>query len=429
MKERWFREALKSAVFKLGLLRATAFAWSARRSRCFAATMSWQLHRPPLPKIYTPPSCTATSPPREAGCASECMARKLLGKAKHNSTLHDQLCERCECSLCLVCAKLVNRWTTPLGQTLESVTTRTHPPFTFAFKPDDDDMQRMRQQLILEPQLTLAWHEQSWRCCQKSGGIIVDVGGNFGWFTLYSLALGCRVVVFEPVPAYREVMQLGISLNPGFGERVTVHPNVVYDTPGNYSLRVPIPGGRHRKKLGMTGMAGSRGVLKSDFNAKSYTHVASSVRIDDLMPPESNVCLLKADVEGYEPQVLQTAQRLLSKGNVPALQLELTRTKNADQTCATIQMLEALDKLGYDFKQASHHVVDMPAPRGAWKSAPSTWEKLPSFPSAANAGGNGKSKMRSAYEDDFSTHSTNLVGKLDPKRRPSTPPAWPSLAC
>ena len=87
------------------------------------------------------------------------MARKLLGKAKHNSTLHDQLCERCECSLCLVCAKLVNRWTTPLGQTLESVTTRTHPPFTFAFKPDDDDMQRMRQQLILEPQLTLAWHE------------------------------------------------------------------------------------------------------------------------------------------------------------------------------------------------------------------------------------------------------------------------------
>ena len=126
---------------------------------------------------------------------------------------------------------------------------------------------------------------------------------------------------------------------------------------------------------------------------------------------------------------MQTAQRLLSKGTVPALQLELTRTKNADQTCATIQMLEALDKLGYDFKQASHHVVDMPAPRGAWKSAPSTWEKLPSFPSAANAGGNGKSKMRSAYEDDFSTHSTNLVGKLDPKRRPSTPPAWPSLAC
>ena len=57
-------------------------------------------------------------------------------------------------------------------------------------------------------------------------------------------------------------------------------------------------------------MEGSRGVLKSDFHAKAYTHVASSVRIDDLV--DRDACLLKADVEGYEPQVLQTAQRLLT---------------------------------------------------------------------------------------------------------------------
>ena len=120
-----------------------------------------------------------------------------------------------------------------MNQYLESVTTRTHPPFTFAFKPDDDDMQRMRSQLILEPTLTHAWHEATWRCCQRPGGLVVDVGGNFGWFTLYSLALGCSVVVFEPVPAYREVMQLGMSLNPGFGSRVKLYGNVVYDTPGN----------------------------------------------------------------------------------------------------------------------------------------------------------------------------------------------------
>ena len=161
------------------------------------------------------------------------MSRKVLLKAKHNSSAHNALCDRCECSLCLVCAKLVNRWSTPMNQYLESVTTRTHPPFTFAFKPDDDDMQRMRSQLILEPTLTHAWHEATWRCCQRPGGLVVDVGGNFGWFTLYSLALGCSVVVFEPVPAYREVMQLGMSLNPGFGSRVKLYGNVVYDTPGN----------------------------------------------------------------------------------------------------------------------------------------------------------------------------------------------------
>ena len=50
------------------------------------------------------------------------------------------------------------------------------------------------------------------------------------------------------------MLRLGISLNPGFAERVTIYGNVVYDAPGNYSLRVPLPGGRHKKKLGMTGM-------------------------------------------------------------------------------------------------------------------------------------------------------------------------------
>lgn len=106
------------------------------------------------------------------------MDRRTLLRVKHNSSLADALCERCECSLCLVCAKLVNRWSTPMGQSLESVTTRTHPPFTFAFKPDDDDMQRMRSQLILEPTLTHAWHEATWRCCQRPNGLVVDVGGN-----------------------------------------------------------------------------------------------------------------------------------------------------------------------------------------------------------------------------------------------------------
>ena len=105
----------------------------------------WHQHKPPLPKIYTPKSCGT----KQAGCdVDACMQRRTLIAAKHNSTFQDELCERCECSLCLVCAKLVNRWTTPMGQSLESVTTRTHPPFTFAFKPDDDDMQRMRSQTL-----------------------------------------------------------------------------------------------------------------------------------------------------------------------------------------------------------------------------------------------------------------------------------------
>ena len=66
------------------------------------------------------------------------------------------------------------------------------------------------------------------------------------------------MIVFEPVPAYQEVMRLGLALNPGFADRVTIYGNVVYNDPGTYTLRVPIPSKIGRlKKLGMTGMAGT----------------------------------------------------------------------------------------------------------------------------------------------------------------------------
>tara|TARA_B110001452_G_scaffold211129_1_gene181602 strand:- start:211 stop:1497 length:1287 start_codon:yes stop_codon:yes gene_type:complete len=420
------------------------------------AVAGYQLHRPPLPLIYTPRTCAGAAPSCDA---ERCMQKRQLRAAKHNATALADLCGRCECSLCLVCAKPVNRWTSPMGQTLETVTTRTAPPFTFAYHPFDADMQRMREQHVLEPVLTHAWHEATWQCCEKPGGLVVDVGGNFGWYTLFSLALGCRVVVFEPVPLFQEVLRLGVSLNPGFAERVEIYGNVVYDTPGNYSLRVPLPGGRHKKKLGMTGMEGSRGILKSDFNAQAVRVSAASVRIDDVLAARlasggERICLLKADVEGYEPQVMQTAQRLLSKFSVPSLQLELTRTnKSPEQTCATVKMLSHLRRLGFEFKQVPNQVVDadLPPP-DAWRTAPGPWRLLPSFPTAATAqraercaakrggggGGDGKGcgggaavdelPMTMAHSIDFVTHSTNLIARRLPGHIPPSLP-WPSLGC
>ena len=281
------------------------------------------------------PACMRMLPRRRArrrgggGRGTPAQAERAAAAAAAAAS-QKRVCDRCECQLCPTCSKPANLWTSPLGQAIETVTTRTEPRFTFAYNPYDDDMARMRKTMILEPMLTHAWHEATSKCCNQTGGLVIDVGGNFGWYTLYSLALGCRVAVFEPVPAYQEIMKLGLSLNPGFAEHTTLYGNVVYDRAGNYTLRVPRPTrlGR-KKKLGMTGMDGSSGILKADWRAESYNVVSGSVRVDDIVGPDTPVCMLKADVEGYEPQVLQTARRLLASRRVPALQLELTRTSRA----------------------------------------------------------------------------------------------------
>ena len=63
---------------------------------------------------------------------------------------------------------------------------------------------------------------------------------------------------------------------------------------------------------------------------------------DELAGSDANVCMLKTDVEGYEPQVLLTAKKMLRMRRVRAVQLELTRAKDPEQVQANINMLKQL---------------------------------------------------------------------------------------
>ena len=190
------------------------------------------------------------------------------------------------------------------------VKTATDPEFEFYFSPLDRDMLRFEASRVLEAQLTHAWHELTWRCCStRPGALVIDVGGNYGWYSLFSAALGCSVVTFEPVAEYRAIISAGLARNPGFAQRVKLYPHLVTDspTPRNFTLRVPVPvpGSRFKRMLGMAGMVdGAYGLVKGV--ADNYINVsARSMRIDDLaelgeLRPDgrrADVCMLKADVE------------------------------------------------------------------------------------------------------------------------------------
>ena len=375
----------------------------------------WRLEEPSPQVSYTATSCDATP-----DCAAWCTERLVQD--------HDA-CDACACRLCLPCAHPVNRWTAPSGQVLFSITTRTEPRFVFAYNPLDKDMDRMAHQWVLEPALTLAWHDATHACCRDRQGLIMDVGGNFGWYTLYSIALGCRVFVVEPIPAWLEILTLGVSLNPGFATRLEIFQNVVYPEPGNFTLRVPKPESHRHRHLGMTYMKGSAGKIKGYSHGETYSVIASAIKIDDLV--RSDLCLLKADVEGYEPQVLRAAQRVFAEHRVFSIQLEMTKSGNAQQTCASIKMLEHLHALGYQFKIAGHSLVyatKLP-PVGKWRNS-SGFSTLPDFPSKASrkrASRNGHTPMHEAYSSDFVSFSTNLFAiRVNWTARVSQ---WPTLGC
>ena len=140
-----------------------------------------------------------------------------------------------------------------------------------------------------------------------------------------------------------------------------VVPRVVSNQRGTATLAVPRPEAADFERggkllLGMTAMFGSAGLVKGYAGDKILRVEANSTSLDDeLAGSNADVCMLKADVEGYEPQVLLTAKRLLQQRRVRAVQLELTRPRDTVQNQANIHMLRRLVAQNWSITQVASY--------------------------------------------------------------------------
>jgi len=110
-----------------------------------AAARHHLLEQPP-PRVNPRPASCRTQGAKQ-GCSKHlCMPSRDNGMRANYSHARN-LCTRCECSLCLICARMYNSWETKSGQLIESTTTRTQPPFSFAYMAVDKDMAKMMDQV------------------------------------------------------------------------------------------------------------------------------------------------------------------------------------------------------------------------------------------------------------------------------------------
>jgi tRNA G37 N-methylase Trm5 len=76
------------------------------------------------------------------------------------------------------------------------------------------------------------------QCC-ANGGLMLDVGANFGYYSFYAAKMGCRVVAWEPIPIFRAFVEAGLALN-NLTHRVHLRSNVVSDV-GGKSIQMTVP--------------------------------------------------------------------------------------------------------------------------------------------------------------------------------------------
>lgn len=166
------------------------------------------------------------------------------------------------------------------------------------FETDDADGLGLRNGAPFEPEVTAAL--KRWIV---PGMTVLDIGANVGYFSACMSRLvgpAGKVHAFEPAPRNFELLQQNVAANQ-LGN-VTCHPIALGDRTGTAKLHLSeFSAGMHR--------------LYDSFCCGDAMVEVPVRRLDTLFSP-GDVSVIKIDVEGFEPFVLEGATALLRHGDL-----------------------------------------------------------------------------------------------------------------
>lgn len=153
--------------------------------------------------------------------------------------------------------------------------------------------------------------------------LVVDVGANIGYYTLLSLALGHNVIGFEINPA--NLLRLCESLRLNGWKNAAIFQRGVSNTDGT-RLQVLVP-----KNPGQAFMK-ELDAANDTPNISAHHAFTTTVTLDTFASERGwfdkanlTISILKLDVEGKEPQIVEGAKKLLRSGIVANVLTEARR--------------------------------------------------------------------------------------------------------
>lgn len=170
----------------------------------------------------------------------------------------------------------------------------------------------------------------------KPGGVFVDVGAQFGYYTLLAALLGgprSKVYSFEPNPDLSSLIERSVRVN-GYAKRVQLFASAASDGAGT------APFGFDVFSPGDGSLAQGR---SSDPDPRGLE--VDRARIDDLLNPGVVADCIKLDARGHEAAALRGMESLLRRS--PGVILLLTHAPGphrGDEPAATL--LDELASLG-----------------------------------------------------------------------------------
>jgi FkbM family methyltransferase len=165
-----------------------------------------------------------------------------------------------------------------------------------------------------------SWITQFFARTLKPGMVAVDVGANYGYYTLLfgdAVTASGRVVAVEPNPRAASLLRESVLLN-GMATRTNVH-EVAAGPPGLTESRLFVPSGEPKNAQ----------LVDRDSYPGGDVVVVPVATLDALTADFARVDLVKIDAEGAEVGIIAGMQEVIRRHH-PALVLEFNAARYAD---------------------------------------------------------------------------------------------------
>lgn len=169
----------------------------------------------------------------------------------------------------------------------------------------------------------------------KHGGLMVDVGANYGYFSLLWAAQkpGNRVIAFEASPRNQQALRHNVEKN-AFAEVVTLRSEAVGKEKDRLSFH-----------LGPEEQTGWGGLVQGDGEGNKVT--VSVVTLDEEFKEVPFIDVLKIDTEGADTWVLEGAGDLLVQKRIGHVFLEENLSRMAQLNIESGRATDLLRECGY----------------------------------------------------------------------------------
>ena len=140
----------------------------------------------------------------------------------------------------------------------------------------------------------------------KPASVVLDIGANFGLYTAAAASFvrrRGRLYAFEANPHTFTFLQRTLYAN-----RLIHNPNVVA-----VNAFVGEAGGRRELYYSPQALGGASATNIGQWGAEGRSVAVAMIALDDFLPPDLPVDLVKIDVEGHEPYVLRGMRQTIAR--------------------------------------------------------------------------------------------------------------------